>query len=133
MAEVNPMRNNFSIEYRKSHGNLHVYPKGDLNGSSACQLVEFIHKNYSGRGRVFINTNQIREVLDFGIAAFKYRISQGNFAKGNLFFKGEKGLKIAPNGCKIIVQNRGNQCQCNGNCARCLCQVPRTTGAQKSE
>jgi hypothetical protein len=29
------MSNNFQVEFKKSNGNLHVHPSGDLDGSSA--------------------------------------------------------------------------------------------------
>ncbi len=115
------MNSKFKMQCRISGGNLHIYPKGNLDGSSACQLANLISRKYSGKGGVFINTDQIKEIFPFGAAKFKSRISEGKFPRSKLYFKGENGFKIAPDGCKVLIKRKTPVCSCNGNCALCSC------------
>ena len=46
------MNVNFRIRSTKRRGNLHIRPEGDFDGSTACELINFIHKEYKGKGDV---------------------------------------------------------------------------------
>ena len=85
------MNSNFKMQCRISGGNLHIYPKGNLDGSTACQLANLIRRKYSGKGRIFINTDQLEEIYPFGAAQFNHRIRENKLPRRNLYFKGEKG------------------------------------------
>ena len=105
------MHESFRIKCRKSGGNLHIYPKGILDGSSACQLVNLINEKYNGKGRVFINTDQIKEMLPFGAAVFRSGMTESGLPRVSFFFKGEKAFKMAPNGCKVIAKKKRESCR----------------------
>ena len=115
------MSSNFQVQCKKSNGNLHLKPKGDFDGTSAWELIHLMRDKYEGRGRVFIDTNQLREVHGFGCSTFRCRFRQGGVPAHCLFFKGEKGFKIAPDGSKVLVVPKGRACRCNGDCANCRC------------
>lgn len=115
------MSANFKIEYRRSNGNLHVRPRGDFDGSSAWELINLIDEKYDGKGRVFIDTHNLREMCPFGCRTFQCRLSLGRLPADRFFFKGEKGFEIAPRGSKVIVATQERRCRCNGNCAGCRC------------
>lgn len=115
----------FKVAFRKNNGNLHVSPRGDFDGSSACELVNLLQEQYDGKGRVFINTQNLRKVCPFGCTTFKCNINQSRVPAGQLFFKGEKGFEIAPNGSKVIVPHKKHSCRCNGNCVNCRCSGNR--------
>lgn len=112
----------FKIECRKSVGNLHIYPKGILDGSSACQLMNLIKEKYKGKGRVFINTDQIKEALPFGTATLGFQIGEISIPRDRIYFKGKHALVMAPNGCRVIARNNRGLCRCDGNCAGCFCR-----------
>jgi len=87
---------NFQVALKKSKGNLHVNPKGDFDGSSACKLLNLLHEQYDGNGCVFIETDDLRDVCPFGCSVFQCRLNRNLVPAERLFFKGEHGLKIAP-------------------------------------
>lgn len=111
----------FQVELRKSHGNLHVKTKGDFNGRSAWDLINLLHEKYEGYGRVFIDTHSLEEMCPFGCGTFKNRLDTGLLPADRIYFKGENGFKIAPDGCRVILNSRDHRCRCDGNCANCRC------------
>jgi len=110
---------NFQIQFKKSNGNLHIQPKGDFDGSSAWELINLIHDQYDGKGRVFIDTRNLGVIYPFGCNTFRCRLNLRAMPADRLCFKGEKGFEIAPNGSRAIVNSEKNHCRCNGNCEGC--------------
>jgi hypothetical protein len=94
---------NFQVALKRSKGNLHVVPRGDFDGSSACELVNLLHEQYDGKGCVFIDTDNLRDICPFGCSTFQCRLNQHRVPANRIFFKGENGLKIAPCGSKVMV------------------------------
>lgn len=119
------MSTNFSVQYRKSNGNLHLRPKGDFDGSTAWELINLISEKYDGKGRVFIDTEGLNEVHPFGSGVFKCQLRTGTVPPDCLFFKGKKGFHIAPNGSRVIIAAKGPRCRCDANCENCRCSVKR--------
>lgn len=112
---------NFQIEVKKKSGNLHVSPKGDLDGSSAWELINLLHERYNGRGSVVIDTHYLREICPFGCSTFRCGLNQSMLPPNRLSFEGEKGYEIAPEGCKVFVSQAKGRGQCNGDCTNCPC------------
>jgi hypothetical protein len=119
------MSANFSVQCKKSNGNLHLRPKGDLDGSSAWELINLINEKYDDKGRVFIETQSLREVHPFGCSIFKCQLSTGSIPLKHLFFKGEKGFDMAPNGSRVLIVSKRRGCRCKGDCAICRCPAKR--------
>ncbi|MBF0377735.1 MAG: HD-GYP domain-containing protein [Desulfamplus sp.] len=131
------MNTSFEIESRISNGNLHLYPKGDFDGSSACELLNFIHDRYSGKGKVFIDTNHLHRLCSFGCDTFRCGLNSSLLPPDRIFFKGKNGFEIAPNGSRVIVasENKKDEHQnsihkdrehkCSGNCKNCKCSHKR--------
>jgi hypothetical protein len=113
------MSNNFQIEIKKSNGNLHVHPRGDLDGSSAWELVNLLHEQYDGHGRVVIETGNLGELCPFGCSTFQYRLNRQHLPFERLYFKGDKGAAMAPRGSHIMKAKHKHRC-C-GRCADCNC------------
>lgn len=113
----------FSVQMRKSNGNLHLRPKGDLDGSSAWVLIRMIYESYDGKGRVFIDTQDLREMHPFGCGILKCELRKGIVPTERLYFKGKNGFEMAPNGSRVIVPAKVPSCRCNGNCQNCLCRL----------
>ena len=82
---------------------MHVRPKGTFDGNSAWELINLIHEKYNGLGRVFIDTRGLGEIHPFGRCIFKDHLDSKILPFRRLFFKGEKGLEIAPNGSRILI------------------------------
>lgn len=116
------MSRNFEIEFRTNNGNLYVRPKGDLDGSAACELVNLIHDKYDGEGQVFVDTHQLRKIHSFGCGMFHYHLNFGKLPPDRLFFKGKKGFEIAPEGSRVLVISaEKRRHRCGGDCANCAC------------
>lgn len=115
------MSSNFQLSFKKSSGNLHVSPSGDFDGSSAGELIHLLGEHYNGRGRVFINTRKLRRISPFGCSTFQCRLAQCRVPADRLYFKGEKGFELAPEGSRVIVASPKGRCRCNGNCKDCTC------------
>jgi hypothetical protein len=96
-------------------------PKGDFDNFSAYELVHLLHEQYEGKGKVFIDTQKLCKICPFGCKLFKSRLDKNRLPAQQLFFKGENGFKIAPNGSKVIVSHKKHNCRCNGDCAYCAC------------
>ncbi len=115
------MQTNFNIETQQRDGDLHVQTRGDFNGSSAMQLIHTLHEKYNGRGKVFIETNHLREICPFGCRTFQCRLDKHKLPVERLYFKGQKGLEMAPEGSTVIASSHKDGCGCNGNCRNCPC------------
>jgi hypothetical protein len=116
---------NFQIQFRKSNGNLHIQPKGDFDGGSAWELINLIHDQYDGKGRVFIDTRKLGQIHPFGCNTFQCRLNHRAMPADRLCFKGKKGFEIAPNGSRVIVNSKKYSRRCNGNCKKCTCTAKR--------
>ncbi len=114
------MSANFRVAFKKSNGNLHVSTRGDFDGTSACELINLLHEQYDGTGRVFTDTHSLREMDPFGCSTFRRNLDKNRLPADRLFFKGEKGYEIALRGSKVIVPPK-EPCRCNGNCVNCPC------------
>ncbi|MEA2061685.1 MAG: hypothetical protein U9P10_14510 [Thermodesulfobacteriota bacterium] len=60
------MNTNFTIKAQKVENDLFINLSGEFNGSSAWQLANTILSRFQGRGRVFIDTRDLTDVLPFG-------------------------------------------------------------------
>ncbi len=116
------MSTNFQVAVKKSKGNLHLHTKGDFNGNSACELVNLLHEQYDGDGRIFIDTHELCEICPFGCSTFRCQLHLGRVPACRIIFTGENGHEIAPEGSRVIVDNEEHKCRCNGNCKNCPCK-----------
>ncbi len=115
------MSTNFQIDVKKSNGQLHLIPRGDLDGSSAWELLNFLTDHCSDQGSVVIDTSRLRRVHPFGCATFKGCLALTRFSADRLVFKGDKGVALAPGRSKVMVASEAPTCRCKGNCKQCKC------------
>ena len=73
------MASNFNIHHILKDGNLYVELRGDFDGSSAMQLLKELENRLSGVEKVFINTNDLKDIHPFGKAVFENHLSNGKF------------------------------------------------------
>ena len=101
------MNRGFSIDFRHNRGNLYIELYGLFTSMCAWELLKVINKHYCGSGRVFVNTNKLDRVLSEGKDLFKSHLNRKRISKDKLYFKGEKGRSIAPDGSRVIVRKKG--------------------------
>ena len=117
------MSTDFAMKFRHNHGDLFVQARGTFDGNSAHELLLLLQQQYPGSGRVFIDTKDLSEVLPFGCKVLQTRLYQTAVPAGRLFFKGEKGFKMAPNGSRVLlIDGEKKKAGCCGNCAHCTCK-----------
>lgn len=95
------MNPGFHLDCRHSAGNLHVNLCGEFNGMCAWELFKVLTR-HQGAGRIFVNTQKIRRIAEEGINLFKSHMSH-RCARDWLYFKGQKGFEIAPNGSRVLI------------------------------
>jgi hypothetical protein len=117
------MSANFRISSQYQNGEMVILLKGDFDGSSAWELVNTIHERYTGEGRIMIDTDGIKHLVPFGIATFKCRLDPNKVPLDRLVFRGEKGLEISPEGCRVITGKNRGLYSCGGRCENCNCRV----------
>jgi hypothetical protein len=115
------MNTPFQIQFDQHNGDLHVHPQGDFDGASAWELLNLLHDQYRGQGNIIIDTSRLRQIHPFGRTTFQCRLNRKQLPADRLFFTGEKGLELAPEGCKVIDATGRHACRCHGNCKQCKC------------
>lgn len=116
------MSTNFHVAFKHHNGNLHVHPSGDLDGSSAFELIRLLHRKYTGHGDVVIDTRKLGRVYPFGSFTFQKSVAESGIPTRRISFKGAKGRDLAPEGCRVV---EGRHHQCRGNCADCKCSAAK--------
>lgn len=112
----------YSVDYRHSNGNMHVGVSGEFNTNTAEAVLEVLKTAYTGSGRVFIDTAKIHNVVESGAEYFKSAFAGTDIPIASLFFKGEKGRNIGPNGSKLIILKEKEKKHCCGKCTNCSCR-----------
>lgn len=110
---------NFHIEVEEQSGNLHVRPKGDFDGSSACELINLLDEHHDTKGRVVIDTCQLCQIHPFGCSTFLNRLNDCRLPLNRMVFKGEKAHEIAPE--KYLSRVAPKRNRCDGSCKNCPC------------
>ncbi len=108
MKREDPDRD-FCINSRCSAGNLHVFLMGDFNGRCAWELLKTIRLNSAGCGRIFVNTEGLQKIIPEGVCLFKHHMSSAPIRRDWLYFKGENGFKIAPDGSRVLIKRRNSK------------------------
>lgn len=119
------MSTDFHMTVRRSKDNLHIQARGTFDGTSAHELLNLLKEQYDGRGRVFVDTNGLQSVNSFGCTVFRTCLYQTSVPASQLFFKGENGFSIAPDGSRVLIVPGGKREKkghvCCGKCANCTC------------
>ena len=106
------MKDDFQMKYRKSRGNIHIELAGSLGSETAWRLIRLIHDQYDGRGRVFIDTRRLSEVLPGVREVLQKGLDLRRLPPRRLFFKGETGMGMAPQGSRVLIVPLGLRCRC---------------------
>ena len=116
------MSSDFRVTFRYSNDNLHVLACGMFDGNSARELLSLLSAQYNGKGRIFVDTYGLHTILPSGGELFRACLKQTSIPPSQLFFKGENGFRIAPDGSRVLVV-RGKQTHKSGcgKCTHCTC------------
>jgi len=90
------MASNFRISARHSNSDVEVRLIGDFDGTSACELLNFLRDNCNGGVRVFIDTRGLKEIYPFGVDTFQNNLYLLKGLKLRLSFTGKNASSIAP-------------------------------------
>ncbi len=92
------MASNFRITAHRNSENLHLKLVGDFDGSSACQLLNFLKTGSNGSCKVVINTNCLKNIYPFGRDIFLRNLCDfnNNSRRPQLLFTGQNAGQIAP-------------------------------------
>ena len=129
----------FGLQFRHSNGNLHVKAVGGFDGKSARALLELFIREYPEGGRVFVDTEAVSEVHPSGRSMLSSWLGDSPVPADALFFMGEKGFQMAPDGTRVLIVNRQqnknrsreetdqsktseSKHRCCGKCAHCTCR-----------
>lgn len=116
------MGNRFTIEHRLEKGRLYLSPAGDLDGSTAWQIIHRITDLDDGRMCIVIDTARLGRIRPFGRNVFRWHLRRKVFNPGRICFKGEKGAGIAPPGCRVASTRPEAAPVCKGGCPQCGCE-----------
>ena len=126
------MGNRFIIEHRLEKGRLFLSPVGDLDGSTAWQIIHRIAELDDGRVCIVIDTNRLDRICPFGRNVFRWHLRRAVFDPGRICFRGEKGAGIAPPGCRVSGMRPGVPPACKNGCPRCGCEDQNGPKSKKS-
>ncbi len=128
----------FGMQFRHSNGNLHIKATGVFDEKSVKSMLDLFDREYPAGGRVFIDTEAITDVHSSGRTALNLWLGRTPVPAGALFFMGEKGFQMAPDGTRVLIidrsrsrsrrqqegQQRGGEHghRCCGKCAHCKCR-----------
>jgi hypothetical protein len=91
-----PMSCNFKISAHRNCDNLHLKLEGDFDGTSACELINYLKKNIRRSSRVFIHTNCLKDIYPFGRDVFRNNFDFKKSSSVAFVFTGEKADQLAP-------------------------------------
>ncbi|MDY6823545.1 MAG: hypothetical protein SWH68_07075 [Thermodesulfobacteriota bacterium] len=90
------MADKFKIFLYGNSDNLHLKLIGVFDGSSAMELVHTIREGISRYNKIFVHTQSLSRVDDFGKDVFLRNFPSGNGHSDKLIFTGERKESFAP-------------------------------------
>lgn len=90
------MAANFKILRHGNSDNLHLKLVGVFDGSSAMELVNTIRDDIDRYKKIFVHTQNLSRVMDFGKDVFTRNCPSGNGQSGKLIFTGELKESLDP-------------------------------------
>lgn len=96
------MASNFRISARPSNRDVEVRLNGDFDGTSACELLNFLGDMCNGAVRVFVDTQGLKKVYPFGVDTFQNNLYLLKGLHLRLSFTGRNAASIAPERNKLF-------------------------------
>ena len=83
------MANNFKFLSNSARDKIQLKLYGDFDGSSACELINFLKNYKSGSNQISIDTNNLNTLHPFGIDVFKRNLSNLDINKKKITITGK--------------------------------------------
>lgn len=90
------MASNFRISVHKNKVDLHLELSGDLDGSSALELMNTLKAHYSDVKNIFVDTCRLSSIHPFGLGVLQKQMSTHK-AFHDLTFTGKYGNTLNGN------------------------------------
>lgn len=101
---------------------VHSDPDCLVQRDDTCdRLLGIVHQFSESLG-VAIDARTLDRIHDFGRHVFLTRLDRDLPPRGDLYFKGEAGHRLAPPGSRVIILATTVSCRCAGNCRNCSCR-----------
>jgi hypothetical protein len=88
------MASNFHIFSYKTRDSLHLKLSGDFDGSSAHELINALIEHSTGFHQIFIDTNDLKTIHQFGRDVFQKKLGSFNKQFRNFIFIGKMDIKL---------------------------------------
>ena len=89
------MASNFHLFQIPNKDRLHIYMQGDFDGTSAHELINALKKQIQDYCTVFIDTNDLNQIHNFGVDVFQKKLITGIKSSRNLVFIGKHKHRFA--------------------------------------
>ena len=119
------MGSNLRLSCVHKNDDLHINLMKDLDGSSACELVDAIHRGYHGDGKVFINIQKKCRILPFGMETFSCRLNKKIVTRENIIFLGEANIVNDLEMGSEVGSKDKDSCHCDEKCTVCDCKLKK--------
>lgn len=96
------MQGEFHIHVHRSNEDMYVQPVGDFDGKAARRLINLLHDEDQGRGRVFIDTSRLGRMHARACALFKESLKRFSLTGPRLVFVRFKGRIMAHHGEQVV-------------------------------
>ena len=102
-------------------------PKGDFDGSSACELANLIYEQHDGMALVVIDTRHLGEMCPFWVQYFFKLSSSHRLAVRKAFVSGGKRdtIWLPREAVSLVSPRTKHQCRCNGKCTSAACVLKK--------
>ena len=90
------MASNFRILYQRNSDRLHLKLRGDMDGDSAYEMINFLEDNSNGIKEVVIETHGLANIFPFGRHVFSKNFYKIKDRYARIVFAGDQTNQIAP-------------------------------------
>ncbi|MBU1405108.1 MAG: hypothetical protein KKE83_03830 [Proteobacteria bacterium] len=111
------------ITMGRRNGNLHITIVDSFTMGAAARLVASMDSCDNRQGNIFIHTEKISDIAPNSRTAFAELLHAAGLPQDRKYFTGIQGKDIAPEGCRVIVNEHrhGGHGGC-GRCRNCKCR-----------
>ena len=83
------MANNFKFLSERVTDKIRLKLYGDFDGSSACELINFLKACRNGSNQILIDTDNLNTIHPFGMDVFKKNLSVLDFSTDSIIITGK--------------------------------------------